>query len=1732
MISVPGYEIMGQTRSGPGFIRFSGKHIASSRSVSFHFFPAGRAILVETETIADAYAPLINARSAHVIDVHAVEKVTEGPETGILLITAPSTGAPLSEYRRQNKPDLPGALDIAVQLTTAVNDMHRAGFIHKGLTPYAIEIGPAAKTLLVAGFAPPELMGPPSCLYNDSEMTAPGVSESNLPYISPEQTGRMDCRVDFRTDFYAVGIILYELFTGAPPFNSGGPEKIIHEHIAHTPPPPVRIRPDIPEALSDIIMKLLAKDSAQRYQSAYALRADLKSMIEALAGHGCITPSFNGDEKDAPEILMLSDALLGRDTAIGRLKIEFERIRQEGIAMVMVSGCSGMGKTRLMADFEKHVTQAGGYFLKGRCEPLYQNTPYKAIRQAFSGLIRRILTQSPDAVDAWRRRLTGALGANARIIVDVIPDLEYIIGKPGDVTDLPPTEALNRFNITFDNFFRGFAAKDHPLVLFIDNMQWADSATLHQMEAFFTRSAARHILFVGACRPEEISADHPLYQTLASIRRNNVRLTDIPLEPLTAGDIDQLIGLSLKQTAFDTAPLSTLVHQKTGGIPYFIRHFLSSIYTDGLLFYNFDTGAWQWDIAKIRSRAAAGNGVDDMDDKIKKLPENTLAALTLAACIGDRFSLFLLSTIAEKNVFDMAFDLHHAIEDGFLLTDDETKPPLSALMTQKSPGIRKAYLTFRDDTLRQTVYAMLPEDRKKTLHLQIGRLFLRSIDRDPLPNPLFQAVNHLNRGADLVEGRERVRLAELNLAAARKAVEAHAYSQANDYYKTGEALLPPESAWRTHYSLIFPLTTGQMACEYFTRNFDRAEQLFRSLIHRTKTEEDRAEIYTLKMIMLASRAKHEEAMKIGITGLRRLGVNLPAKAGRVGVFKNIISTKSKLRKYNVNDLLNLPQINDRRLLLAMNLLVNLSFSAFLCSPYFAITACLKLVDLTLKYGNSKPSPFGYVVYGASLCAVFKDYNAGRKFGDLALAANDRFGTPALTPKMLLFYGSGISIWTEHIDKGLDIHRRGVKTALETGDTNYAVYHIQSVIIFLIVGGAPVDSVVEECEKHFHFVKNSKDVGALNYLRSVMYYARELQGKAAGTRGGEGGAFDEGRHVENMRKDGIQIILLRHFLLTLRLRYIMGDIKAALGAAEECVKRLHYHLGSLIVPEFYCFHALALAAGHPETSKGSRIIYRRKIKGYKDRLNTMARQCPENFEHKYLLVSAEYERISGRDMAAMPLYHRAMRSARENGFIQHYAIANELASRFYIERHLDDVARICLTNARDAYRKWGASAKAAALDNEFPAIPAGRLPDKTHRAFDQLDFSAVINSIQAISTDIVLSGLLKNLMHIMLENAGATKTQLLTMKADQMVLQAEHDVDSPEARVFDDQPAGSHAELFLPVLNYVSQTGRLMVLEDAADQPDLAAHPYMKKYQPRSVLCLPVLRQSQPVTLLYLENRLAPAVFTPTRVEVLQLLASQAAISLENARLYDHVSQKEKAIRDLARRRQDESLRYQSRLRSLSSRLSLTEERERRRIATELHDRIGHALANASMQLRRLRHPDAPENEQKRLLDAVDALIEQTIQDTQTLTFELSPPVLYDLGLEAAIDWLAEQTQSQHDISVRFVDDTTPEPMDESVRILLFQAVRELLFNVVKHARATQVTISIARKEGYVRIAIEDNGIGFDAAASSPPRAKKGGGFGLFSIKERLAHQGGRLEINSEPGGGTRVTLFSLMKNTP
>lgn len=1739
MISLPGYEIIAPTGNPDNDGRICARHIETDQPVSFRFFPVDWPRWPGSRAIVDVYRMLTSVDSPHVVRIHAVKTLREGNRNGVLLVTDPAPHHPLAERFQNPRNGIKETLELAIQLATAVNDLHRAGFIHQGLTGQTVGTDPESGNLMVVDFAPPEILVRPEIADDRKDRQLAGMPADFLPYISPEQTGRMNRPVDFRTDFYAMGTLIYALLTGGPPFGEGDAKEIIHGHIARDPVPPADLRSDIPPPVSEIVMRLLAKTPESRYQSAFAVGSDLDQCLASLNAGDRIDPDFTPGRQDAPETLIVSDDLYGRQPQFDDLCEQFERVRRGTTAVVMISGNSGTGKTRLAEAFENHVVQNSGYFITGRFEQLQQPLPYAAFIEAFGGMIRQILTESAEQVETWRQHIFSALGANVGVICRVIPELEYIIGTPPEIADLSPAEARNRFNMTFEKFFRVFGSAAHPLVIFIDNMQWADRASLEQMAAFFTRSPAGHILLIGACRDDDTEAARLLPETLDTIRKQGTPVHEMTLGNLARSDIHRLLAASLKHTAADLFPLASTVYEKTGGNPFFVKQFAKDLHAQGLLAYHFNSGCWRWTIDDIKRRPMFHDVVDFISEKIAALPENTRKVLETAACIGNRFDLALLSAVSEKPAIDVAFDLWAAADKGCIgvhsagfngLRDLLIRhlPPAPAGIDTDIDAPEKIVFDFPHDRLRRTLYDRVPEAEKRRLHLQIGTLLLENTPDNRLANRILEIVNHLNSGkAQITSPDKRRQAADLNRLAGEQAMQARAYPQALQYFQAGQSLLAAD-AWQRHYPLMYALVKGRMEAHYLNLDVERAEAISRVLIEHAESDEDRAEIYRLKMIMLASRARHQAALQMGLAGLRLLGIRLPATSGRLTVLKHMAVTRWQLRRHDVDGLLALEPMDDRRRLLAMNILIHLCFSAFLCSPYFAVIASLKVIAYTLKYGNSTASPFGYMVYGASLCAIFKNYTEGRRFGDLALKANEAFGTPALTTKLLLLYGSGISVWCDHVGHGLQCHRQGVKTAMETGDINYAVYHVQSVVIFLLASGAPLDTVAAECSRFYEFVENSGDAGALNYLISVRQFVRALKGETPDACRMNDEKFDEARHRAKMENDAIGIILLRHHLLNLRLRYIMGDAEGAVAAGAAAQKLLHYHLGTLIVPEFYFYFALSMAAAWPRAAKFKKRLYRRRIRRFRDKLDAMARTCPENYRHKHLLVAGELAAISGRSMEAMTLYHRAARSARENEFIHIYAVVNERTGRFYRRLRFDENARTCLMSARDAYRKWGATAKVLSLETRFPEIAGSQLPDKPLATYDPIDFAAIVEALQAISTEIVLANLLNNLMQIVLETAGATMTRFLTISADRMYLEAELRAGDVSATIYSGTPLDSGVAQFTPVLNYVWRTGKLMVIDDAIKHRDFAANHYVRAHQPRSVLCLPVIRQTRLVALLYLENHMAPSVFTPSRVEALQLIASQAAISLENARLYENVIANEKQLREMTRQREEESLRYQAQLRSLSSELSLTEERERRRIATQLHDRIGHALTTAAMRLRLLQSQNAGGDQSAKTVREIHGLIEQSIADTQSLTFELSPPILYDLGLEAALDWLAEQTRNQHGIDVSIIDDMHDKPIAESLRVLLFQATRELIFNVVKHAGASRATISISREDDAVRVVIEDNGGGFDPEQLKSGSGKKGG-FGLFSIRERLAHQGGRLEISASPGCGTRITLLSPMK---
>ncbi len=1726
-----GYRIIGEKPPRHGVKRFSAVDTASASPVVIYLLPVNNTPFPRMEALYRRYSSLAKLSSENLARVHAVKKMEASASPGIAVIVEEARGITLKAYIREKEPiPVDGFLRIAVDLVSGVKHLHKLGIIHQRLTSGSVIIDPATGRARIHDFTFQAADGRESEAFVGVDAESDPSGADSVFYISPEQTGRMNRRVDHRTDFYSLGVIFYEVLTGFTPFTGNTPVETIHAHMAKNPVPPAAIRPDIGKTLSDLVMKLLSKSPKDRYQSAYGLEFDLTHCMKRLSAEGRVPP-FELAERDISPVFRMPDRVYGRDIEMAMLIDEYERVRRGGLGITMLSGYSGIGKTRLVNELKKYVLRKGGRFISGRYDQFQQDIPYSGLLQAFAELIQQILTEPADRIEKWRQKIASRLGANARLLTEVIPDLELIIGKQPSLAGITPSEVQNRFRLIFERFLRVFAVEGHPLVLFIDDMQWADSAGLRMMEAFFVGTRTRYFYFIGVYRDNAIGPHHPLRASLNTLKQKGIRIHPLTLKPINDIAALHLLRDALSAPMGDLNLLAGMVCEKTGGNPFFVRQFLRSIIRGGLLSYDYENGRWQWDTAGIRAAAITGNVVDYMAAKVLKLTDNARRTLMLAACIGNRFDLDFISRLSGKPVVEIQDDLREPIALGFIVSGRAPLLPSPGLQTasglQNGPPAGRANshsFEFLHDKVRQAVYALVPARQKQALHLKIGNLLYANLDQEALQNRIFTIVSHLNLGRRLLTrlGTRR-QVAQLNMMAGEKAKNSAAYRQALDYLRIGEKLLPAD-AWQNDYDLMFEIKKCQMACEYLCHNFDSAEGLFRVICERAVSDQDKAEIYNQKMIMLASLAKHEEALSIGLSGLKLLGISLAPDAGIPAVLKRLAGLKMRLYRKGIDSLLTLPETKDPRRLLILEMLMNLSLSAYFCRPYFATYLALQIFTLTLEWGNSRVSPFAYVIYGSALCAIFKDYQAGFRFGDLALKANRRFGDAGMTAKVLLYYASAINVWNHHMHQGIGHTRQGIRCALETGDLNYAVYHIQMLLIFMTAGGMPLDEIAGACDRYLGFVERSKDTGALNYLISVRQFVNCLQGRTHDPCSLDDDYFREAEHIERMRKDDIRIILFRHYLIKLRLLYIMEDYQGALSAARRCAALKIYHMGTLLIPEYYFYHALALAAAWSAVSPLRQAAYSRKIGFFRGRLKRLSVLCPENFMDKYLLVAAEAARISGKDGRAMGLYHQAILSARDNRLIQEHAIANEAAARFYAQKGFDEIARGYLDQAREGYRRWGAAAKVVGITQAFSGLAPANFKPPSLQGVKHIDFDAIMNSLRMISTEIVLDELLKKLMGIVLENAGARKAQLFTLQKERIYLEAEIDVERPGARLHKALPTDGRVDAFLPALNYVKRTGGYIVLDDAAREGDFINHAYVKKHGSRSILCLPVIHHARLVALLYLENDITPGVFTPERIEVLRLLASQAAVSLENARLYKNVIQSERRLRKVSAEREEEALRYQAQLRRLSSELSLTEERERRRIAQDIHDRIGHTLTTAAMKLRLLQDQKTLSGPAR--LDEIHALIDQSIQDTQSLTFELSPPVLYDLGLEAALDWLAEQTQKQHGIPVAFVDDMSDKPIDESLRILLFQAVRELLFNVVKHSQAKKAVVSTAKEGDNIRIVIEDDGIGFEASKKDPQL--KRGGFGLFSIQERLRQQGGRLEIKSGSNAGSRVTLISPM----
>jgi len=1385
----------------------------------------------------------------------------------------------------QNISSLQNFLGIAIQTAEMLALIHTANIIHKDINPANILLNPETGQVKIIDFGIATVF-----TRENPTLKNPNVLEGTLAYISPEQTGRMNRSLDYRTDFYSLGITFYELLTGQLPFTADDALELVHSHIAKQPVPPHQVNPKIPQIISDIVLKLMAKTAENRYQSSWGIKADLEECLNQLQTKGKIE-SFPLGRQDICDKFQIPQKLYGREAEVADLLAAFERIsktensQQSRKELMLVAGYSGIGKSALVSEVYKPITKARGYFIAGKFDQFQRNIPDSAIVSAFSGLVRQLLTESEEQLNQWREKLLDAFGANGQIIIDVIPEVELIVGKQSALPELGATESQNRFNLIFGNFIRVFCSKEHPLVIFLDDLQWADSATLKLIQLMMADADTEYLFLIGAYRDNEVNSTHPLMLTLEDIRYEGASINQITLVPLALKHINELISDTLQCERYPVRALAELILRKTSGNPFFVGELLKNLYAEKLLKFDCNARSWQWDIVQIEARSITDNVVELMIEKVNKLPSTAQQVLRFAACIGAEFDLNTLSIICERSPAKVFSDLKQAIQSELIFTISELDPQL-LIQNYK----------FGHDRIQQATYSLIDESQKQAIHLQIGRLLLQNSSTETLSKKIFEIVDHLNLGIGvstavqpvLTHQKERNEIAKLNLIAGRKAKAATAYNAAVQYLKTGLSLLTEES-WQMQYDLTLNLYQETVEAKYLSTNFERAEELAEVIMERAINQLDKVKAYELKVQIYTAQNQPIKAIKTGLEALKLLEISLSNSTGE----------ESTVELPALTDLENFPEMTDDAQLAAMRILMSICPSAYFAKPEVLLSIILTMVNLTIQKGYSALAAYAYVWY-AAICSAQGNIETGYHAGQLALKLVNIYHATELKAKVYNLFCALVKHWKDPAKNSLSLLKDGIKSGLDTGDNEYACYCIKDYCVTLFVTGEGLESVSskmqQSCEQllklkqeYSIYQTNIWWQVSLNLLETTVTPSRLL-----------GESFNEEEIIPRLLAANNRTLLCIVYLAKLNLSYLFKDCAGAVKNAIAATEYIDSVMGFMYVAIHNFYYSLALLAQYSATLTENL----ERVELNQEQMKQWAELAPCNFQHKYDLVEAEKARVLGDNWQAAKLYDRSIKGARDSGYIQDEALAYELAAEFYLASGMEEIAQTYLKGAHYGYTRWQARAKVEDLEARYPQLLAksvatiakntGQSAINTHTTTGSgtaLDLATVIKASQAIAGEIVLERLLQKLMKIVIENAGAQMGYLLLESQGKLVIEASGAVDSDRIDLLQSIPLESSHLVSIAVINYVARTHKNVVLNDASREGDFTKDTYIKRHQTKSILCVPLIEQNKLISIIYLENNLATGAFTPDRLAVLQILSSQAAISIENAQLYANLEAK-------------------------------------------------------------------------------------------------------------------------------------------------------------------------------------------------------------------------------------------------
>jgi predicted ATPase/signal transduction histidine kinase len=1667
--------------------------------------------------------------------------------------------AQLMERRNRTPLPLDQFFDVAVKTVLALSSIHQRGIVHKDVVPRNILLDEARNEIRFIDF------GISSELSRErQDVNLAKRLEGSLPYVSPEQTGRMNRDLDYRSDYYSLGVTFFELLTGKLPFHAEDTLEWIHSHISKRPPSPCEFNPAIPAALAEIVLKLIAKNAEDRYQSSFGLATDLQECQRQWLAGGQIT-AFAPGGHDVSERFQISQKLYGREHEIAQLAALFDSAAAGELKLCLVSGHSGIGKTALVNEINKPIVRERGFMIQGKFDQLQRNTAYSALGRAFRGLIRQLMTESASRLEAWREVLQEALGGNGRLLVELIPELEGIIGPQAPVPKLPASEAQNRFQLVFQHFLKALASAEHPLTIFLDDMQWSDAPTLNLLQRLFATRDLSHLLLICAYRSNEVDVGHPFRLVLNEIELHHT-VAELELKALDESSVTALAADTLRCDIEAARPLGELLFRRAEGNPFFVNELLKSLHEEGAITFSSQTGQWTWDMAKVLHGGLSGNVVEFVIARLRRLDPAAQQLLRLAACIGNTFDLRTLAVISEHPSAVAGATLIEALQSNVIVPLDGNYRYFD---TPEGAQINPLY-KFQHDRVQQAAYALIDEQRKRAVHLSIGRLMLKHAG-EAVDEHLIEIVSHLDEGRSLIrDAEERRQLAALNLQAGIKARDSSAYEAAWRYLDIGRELLPPD-AWQTLYTLSKDLNTEYARCAYLTGRYDDAERCIDTIFEQAQTNLEKADLLAIRTRQYATMGRMAESIEAAIQGLLLLGVSFTRTPGRFDILRETLRVKWLLRGRKIADVVNAPPLTDPEQLVAIRLLMEIFPAAFLSGsgnllPYLV----LKSVNISLRHGNCPETAFAFAAYGMVLCGVLGNPALGYEYGRLAIALNDRFDDLRLKSRIIYVYAMFIHHWSNHWSSMTPWFKKGIEAGYQSGDLLYLAYSAQDCIIW--DPKIDLETACNEQRKYLTIVKDCEYRDSLDSGTLFLQLLFNLRGLTRERCSMNTADFDEQSCLEGMRQRRFMTGIANYHIYKLEICFAYEEYDAA---RQHIVEQDRLIQSSMALPQLVRYNLvsfLTLAQLYPAMPQPEQKTTMQRLRRDLAQMAAWARNCTENFLHLRHLMEAELDRLRGNAGKAMTAYAQAIMLARRHEFRRDEALAHELCARCYLGNGQDRAAEGYMKAACLLYRNLGAERKARHLEQTYHALigqtsasrvgresSARLVTESASMRHDVLDMASVMKASRAISGEIVIEQLLKTVMEILLENAGAERGFFVTRQKDRLNI-----VARCPAEMFANVAQEDEASLPLSLLYYVLRTKENVVLDDATRANRFENDPYIRQTRPKSVICMPIIRQREFEGAIYLENNLTVGAFTEERLEVMTMLAAQASISIENAQLYTSLESK-----------------VRERTRELAATLEDLKHAQAQLVQSEKMAGLGTLVAGVAHEI----------NNPTNFVNLGAASLEEDLQEFKSLLFGMlgddNDPeivrhfeekfqrlhsalgninegtlriktIVRDLRTFSRLDEAEKKTvplvenlestirlvRSQYQEGVEFFTEFADNPEIDCLPAQLNQVFMNVIVNACQAVLAKKlgdqrgrVTVATRMRGSEIAIHITDEGVGmseevkqriFEPFFTTKP-VGEGTGMGMSICYQIIEKHQGRFEIQSTPGKGTTVSI--LLKAT-